>query len=215
MTHHTWLSFALIAALLPLPVRRAAAPAGTLLLRSPTVSANHVAFVYAGDLWVAPRAQGGGGGEARRLTVHPGRELEPRFSPDGRWIAFTGEYDGNLDVYVVSVDGGDPRRLTYHPGPDLVQGWTPDGKQVLFSSARASHSFYDRLFTVPVDGGFEEPLPMPMAERGAYAADGGRMVYNPPPQPLDRGHLAALPRRAGAVPLGVRLQDPGHRAGAA
>jgi len=179
MTHHTWLSFALIAALLPLPVRRAAAPVGTLLLRSPTVSATNVAFVYAGDLWVAPRAQGGGGGEARRLTVHPGRELEPRFSPDGRWIAFTGEYDGNSDVYVVSVDGGDPRRLTYHPGPDLVQGWTPDGKQVLFSSARASHSFYDRLFTVPVDGGFEEPLPMPMAERGAYAADGGRMVYNP------------------------------------
>src|SRR2546425_10595671 len=135
MTHRTWFSVALIAALLPLPVRRAVAPESTLLLRSPTVSATHVAFVYAGDLWVAPRTGGGGGGEARRLTGHPGRELEPPFSPDGRWIAFTGEYDGNLDVYVVSVDGGAPRRLTSHPGPDLVQGWPPDAKQEIGRAA--------------------------------------------------------------------------------
>jgi tricorn protease len=150
-------------------------PDETLLLRSPTVSATNVAFVYANDLWVAPRA----GGDARRLTVHPGRETNPYFSPDGKWIAFTGEYDGNADVYVVSVDGGDPRRLTFHPGADVVEGWTPDGRAVLFASTRASHSFYDRLFTVPVEGGFEEPLPMPMAERGAYSADAGRIAYNP------------------------------------
>src|SRR5207302_4891047 len=176
MIARSWVSLALTAVLLPLPPRRAAAPnEATMLLRSPTVSAGHVAFVYAGDLWVASRA----GGEARRLTVHPGNEVNPRFSPDGRWIAFTGEYDGNPDVYVVPVDGGNPRRLTYHPGPDVVQGWTPDGARVLFTSARASHSFYDRLFTVPLEGGFEEPLPMPMAERGAYAADGRRMAYNP------------------------------------
>ncbi|HKE91542.1 MAG TPA: PDZ domain-containing protein [Gemmatimonadales bacterium] len=156
-------------------VPRHAAPTETLLLRSPTVSATTVAFVYANDLWVAPRA----GGEARRLTVHPGRETNPYFSPDGKWIAFTGEYDGNADVYVVSVDGGDPRRLTFHPGADVVEGWTPDGRAVLFASTRLSHSFYDRLFTVPVDGGFEEPLPQPMAERGAYSADAGRIAYNP------------------------------------
>ena len=155
--------------------RRSASPVETLLLRSPTVSATNVAFVYSGDLWVVPRT----GGEARRLTVHPGIENHPYFSPDGKWIAFTGEYDGNADVYVVSVDGGDPRRLTFHPGADVVEGWTPDGKAVLFASSRLSHSFYDRLFTVPVEGGFEEPLPMPMAERGSYSADAKRIAYNP------------------------------------
>ena len=168
-------SFVLLALSLGPALRRPVPPADTLLLRSPTVSATSVAFVYANDLWVAPRA----GGEARRLTVHPGRETNPYFSPDGKWIAFTGEYDGNADVYVVSVDGGDPRRLTFHPGADVVEGWTPDGRAVLFASTRSSHSFYDRLFTVPVDGGFEEPLPMPMAERGAYSADAGRIAYNP------------------------------------
>lgn len=169
--------FACIALCLgPAPApRRPTPPDETLLLRSPTVSATNVAFAYANDLWVAPRA----GGEARRLTVHPGRETNPYFSPDGKWIAFTGEYDGNADVYVVSVDGGDPRRLTFHPGADVVEGWTPDGRAVLFASTRASHAFYDRLFTVPVEGGFEEPLPMPMAERGAYSADAGRIAYNP------------------------------------
>ena len=167
--------FALIALCVGPAPRAPGPPAETLLLRSPTVSATNVAFVYANDLWVAPRA----GGAARRLTVHPGRETNPYFSPDGKWIAFTGEYDGNADVYVVSVDGGDPRRLTYHPGVDVVEGWTPDGRAVLFASTRLSHSFYDRLFTVPVEGGFEEPLPMPMAERGAYSADAGRIAYNP------------------------------------
>ncbi|MGE5143618.1 MAG: S41 family peptidase [Acidobacteriota bacterium] len=167
--------FACIALCLGPAPRWPAPPDETLLLRSPTVSATNVAFVYANDLWVAPRT----GGEARRLTVHPGRETNPYFSPDGKWIAFTGEYDGNADVYVVSVDGGDPRRLTFHPGADVVEGWTPDGRAVLFASTRASHSFYDRLFTVPVEGGFEEPLPMPMAERGAYSADAGRIAYNP------------------------------------
>ncbi|HTR20992.1 MAG TPA: protease, partial [Gemmatimonadales bacterium] len=169
-------AFALVVlSVLGLAPNRGVPPVETLLLREPTVSATTVAFVYAGDLWVAPRT----GGEARRLTVHPGIENHPYFSPDGKWIAFTGEYDGNSDVYVVSVNGGDPRRLTFHPGADVVEGWTPDGKSVLFASSRLSHSFYDRLFTVPVEGGFEEPLPMPMAERGSYAADAKRIAYNP------------------------------------
>src|SRR2546427_12533565 len=102
MTHHTWLSFALIAALPPLPVRRAAAPVGTLLLRSPTVSATNVAFVYAGDLWVAPRAQGGGGGEARRLTGPPARGLGPQFSPHGPCRPSTGGYEGSPHPFVLS-----------------------------------------------------------------------------------------------------------------
>ena len=93
------------------------------LVAEPGVSATHIAFQYDGDLWVARRDGEG----ARRITTHEGTESSPRFSPDGRWLAFTGEYDGNRDVYVVAVDGGPPRRLTWHPGPDLVRDWTADG----------------------------------------------------------------------------------------
>src|SRR3990172_8648034 len=97
------------------------------LLRQPTVSATQIAFVYANDLWIVDRA----GGTARRLTTSEGAETEPRFSPNGQWIAFTAQYDGNTDVYLVSAAGGDPKRLTFHPGADVVRGWTPDGKLVL------------------------------------------------------------------------------------
>ena len=110
-------------------------PSGpTKLLRFADISKDQVVFAYAADLWVAPRA----GGDARRLTAHPGDELFPKFSPDGRWIAFTGEYDGNPDVYVIPVEGGEPRRLTFHPGRDIVLDWSPDGKDVLFRSDRIS-----------------------------------------------------------------------------
>ena len=108
----------------------------TRLLEQPAVSATHVAFIYAGDLWVA----GLDGGGARRLTTHAGLEMRPRFSPDGKWLAFTGEYDGNLDVYVLPVAGGEPRRLTWHPGADVVRDFTPDGKHVLFVSRREVHT---------------------------------------------------------------------------
>ena len=83
-----------------------------------------------GDLWLVADL----GGVARRLTTHPGNEYFPRFSPDGKWIAFTGEYDGNPDVFVVPAEGGEPRRLTWSPGADQVVGWTPDGAKVLFRS---------------------------------------------------------------------------------
>ena len=86
------------------------------LLRQPTISKDFVAFVYANDIWVVPRA----GGEARRLTTHPGVEFAPMFSPDGKHIAFSGQYDGNTDVYIVPAMGGEPKRLTYHPAPDSV-----------------------------------------------------------------------------------------------
>src|SRR5262245_18427307 len=91
-----------------------------LLARNPTLSKTQIVFSYAGDLWSVPRD----GGEASRLTNGPGNETDPIFSPDGQWIAFTGDYDGNIDVYVIPAAGGVPRRLTYHPGPDFVAGWT-------------------------------------------------------------------------------------------
>src|SRR5579863_8970933 len=128
-----WLGAAVLLFLLISPEVRTA-PSETRLLRQPDVSKDAVVFVYAGDLWTASRS----GGEARRLTSHPGDELYPKFSPDGKWIAFTGEYDGNADVYIIPSEGGEPGRLTYHPGNDQVLGWTPDSKKVLFRSNRAS-----------------------------------------------------------------------------
>src|SRR6185369_16766500 len=102
-----------------------------LLMRTPTLNKTHIVFSYAGDLWEVGRD----GGEASRLTTGVGRESSPLFSPDGQWIAFTGEYDGNVDIYVMPASGDVPRRLTYHPGQDQLAGWTPDGKSVLFVSS--------------------------------------------------------------------------------
>src|SRR5262245_65644131 len=132
---------------------------GTRLLRRPTVSRDSVAFEYAGDLWIVSR----NGGQARRLTATPGVENDPRFSPDGSQIAFTATVAGNTDVYVVPTAGGDPKRLTYHPGNDRVRGWTPDGRRVIFASARASapQQSYFRLWTIGLEGGLPEPLPVP------------------------------------------------------
>jgi tricorn protease len=132
-------------------------------------------FVYAGDLWIVNRE----GGEAKRLTTGAGTETDPIFSPDGSMIAFTGEYDGNVDGYVVPASGGVPRRLTYHPGPDSVVGWTPDGKQILFRSSRNSYSRFQRLFTIALDGSFPTEVPLPMAHEGSYSADGAKMAYMP------------------------------------
>src|SRR5256885_7026726 len=112
----------------------AAAPASAQvdarMFRQPAVSADKIAFVYAGDIWLVPKK----GGTAVRLSSPPGEELFPRFSPDGKYIAYSANYDGNLDVYVVPATGGEPVRLTYHPMPDRVLGWTPDGKRVLVAS---------------------------------------------------------------------------------
>lgn len=149
--------------------------AETRLLRHPTVSRDAVAFEYAGDLWVVPRS----GGQARRLTSTPGAETEPYFSPDGSQIAYTATVAGNTDVYVVNAAGGEPKRLTYHPGLDRVRGWTPDGRGVVFASARDSvpqESFF-RLWTVSVDGGLPEALPLPRAFSGAYSPDGKHIAY--------------------------------------
>jgi len=146
------------------------------LLQDPTLSKTQIAFAYAGDLWTVPR----GGGEAVRLTIDVGQERQPLFSPDGSTIAFTGEYDGNVDVYVVPASGGVPRRLTYHPGSDTAVAWTPDGNQILFASNRSSDSSRtSQLFTIAVDGVFPAKVPLPAAYEGAYSPDGARLAYLP------------------------------------
>jgi tricorn protease len=148
------------------------------LFQKPALSRTHIVFVYGGDLWIVPRQ----GGDAERLTTGVGVETDPYLSPDGSMIAFTGEYDGNVDVYVVPAIGGVPKRLTYHPGGDAVAGWTPDGKSVLFRSTRNSASGYTRLFTISVEGGFPAELPLYMANEGSYSADGAQIAYVPFPR---------------------------------
>lgn len=145
------------------------------LFRQPALSRTHIVFHYAGDLWIVGRE----GGQARRLTVGPGQETEPYFSPDGRWIAFTGEYDGNVDVFLIPASGGVPRRLTWHPGSDEAAGWTADGKRVLFRSPRNSYSRFRRLFTMAPEGSFPEEIPLVMAEEGSFSPDGSRIAYVP------------------------------------
>ncbi|MBI4462704.1 MAG: PD40 domain-containing protein, partial [Acidobacteria bacterium] len=172
-----WKQTALLVCVLVLAAAAIASTPETRLMRYPDISRDQVVFVYAGDLWVAPRA---GNALARRLTAHPGDELFPKFSPDGQRIAFTGEYDGNSDVYVIPAEGGEPRRLTFHPSSDLVLGWTPDSKKVLFRSDRYSSSArYHRLFLVPVEGGFPEVLPVPRGGLTSFSPDGQRIAYNP------------------------------------
>lgn len=146
---------------------------GTRLLRDPDISERQIVFVHANDLWTVGRR----GGQAIRLTSNEGQESDPVFSPDGRWIAFTGQYGGNSDVYVVEARGGSPRQLTWHPGSDVVQGWTPDGK-VLFRSGRAGQpTRLWQFYTVSTQGGLPTPLPLPQAYQGEMSADGQWLAY--------------------------------------
>jgi tricorn protease len=169
----------LILVSLSTPPLQAAKDADRLIFRAPTISQNQIAFEYANDLWIIERK----GGQARRLTTGTGRESGPHFSPDGKQIAFTGEYEGNTDVYVVSADGGIPRRLTYHPTVDVAIGWTPDAKRVLFNSRRESFADSGQLYTIPVDGSADsvlpQVLPLPMAEDGSYSSDASHIAYQP------------------------------------
>ena len=167
-------------------VLTSAAAAQTRLLRFPDIHGDQVVFTYAGDLWTAPVT----GGTATRLTAHPGLELFAKYSPDGRWIAFTGQYDGDEQVYVIPAIGGVPRQLTYYParGPlpprwgydHQVYGWTPDGRAVLVRALEDSWDLGDtHLYTVPVEGGLPTRLPMPQSGAGAFSPDGRRMLYSP------------------------------------
>jgi tricorn protease len=167
-------------------VASTAALGQTKLLRFPDLHGDRVAFTYGGDIWTAATS----GGSAIRLTAHPGMEVFAKFSPDGNWIAFTGQYDGDEQVYVIPATGGVPRQLTFYPakGPftprwgwdNQVYGWSKDGKQIIFKSQRDSWTLpVARLYTVSVDGGPAEALPMPEAGSGDFSPDGTRMVYSP------------------------------------
>jgi tricorn protease len=156
------------------------------LLRFPDIYKDKIAFVYGGDLWLASSA----GGAARRITSHPGRELFPKFSPDGKWLAFTGQYDGNFNVYVMPSDGGQPRQLTFYQGQpqqlndrmgvlNQVIGWTTDSKSIVFLSPRdASNGWTKRPFTVSIEGGLQQPMAMDEGGLLSFSADGTKVAYN-------------------------------------
>jgi tricorn protease len=156
------------------------------LLRFPDIYKDKIAFMYAGDLWLASSS----GGTARRITSHPGRELFPKFSPDGKWLAFTGQYDGNFNVYVMPSEGGQPKQLTFYQGSaqplsdrmgvlNQVIGWTPNGKSIVFLSRRdASNGWIKRPYTVSVDGGLPQPMPMDEGGLLSFSADGTKIAYN-------------------------------------
>lgn len=157
------------------------------LLRFPTVSGNQVAFTYAGDLYVVPIA----GGVARRITSHPGNELFARFSHDGKSIAFTGQYDGNTEVFLIPATGGEPKRITYTPtlgrddvadrmGPNnIVMGWTPDDKNVIYRSRGTSfNAFKGKLYLAPLNGDLSQELPFSVASWASYNADGSKLAMN-------------------------------------
>jgi tricorn protease len=164
---------AVLAFLLALAATMAAASGPRPLMRFPDVRGDTIVFVYGEDIWSVPVT----GGVARRLTVGEGEERSPKLSPDGSLIAFTGEYDGNVDAYVMNPDGGNITRLTYHPGNDEVVGWHPTKNKVIFRSARSSFSRFDRLFMVSPDGSGLEELPLPEASYGSFSADGGKIAY--------------------------------------
>ena len=148
---------------------------GTQLLRQPSLSGDHIVFVYANDLWIVDR----GGSDARRLTSNEGNESFPHFSNDGSQIAFSAQYGGNTDVYVIDATGGNPKRLTYHPGADVVQGWTPGG-EIIFRSGRNGHpTETNSMYTVDTGGGFPQAMNVTRAAYGELSADGQYLAYTP------------------------------------
>ena len=177
---------AVLAAAILLSLAFAPRAAASKLLRFPNVWHDRIVFSYAGDLWTV----GTQGGTAVRLTSNPGLELFGKFSPDGRHIAFTGQYGGDEQVYVIPAEGGPPKQLTFYPAPgpladrwgydNQVYGWTPDGSAVLFRSTRDGYMLTDsKLYTVPVAGGAATALPMPVSGAGQFSPDGTRIVYSP------------------------------------
>ena len=144
------------------------------LMRNADVHGDRIVFTYEGDLWLVSTV----GGDARRITNDPGVEYWAKFSPDGRQIAFTAQYDGGLNVYVMDARGGVPRRLTYHPARDRVLGWWPDGTRVLFRSNRAYPSRAEEIYTIGFDGGMPERLPVDRAGLTAVSPDGKHIVFN-------------------------------------
>lgn len=177
MRRRRWTGMAIAAMVMALApaAARALDTSDTRMLATPAITEGKIAFAYADDIWVADAD----GKNPRRVTSHPGEERNPYFSPDGKHIAFTATYDGNVDVYAIPADGGEPRRLTWHPGQDIVRGFTPDGR-VLFSSPREVFSRrHSQFFTVGIDGGVPRRLPVPTGEMGAVSPDGKLLAYTP------------------------------------
>jgi tricorn protease len=170
-----------IALLLPV-----VATAQTRLLRHPTYAKGKVAFTYLGDIWVANE----NGADVRRLTVNRSRDQFPRFSPDGQWIAFSSNREGNYDVYVVSVNGGEPKQLTFNAANDEVVGWSPDGKRIIFSSTRGNGAFPSiaTLWEVPAEGGIERALNTDWGAYASYSPDGTKLAFQRHPSVWSRKH---------------------------
>ena len=179
-------TFVLIVMFAP-AARATEVPQEARLLRFPAIHGNQVVFTYAGDLYTVPAD----GGVARRLTGHDGFEMFARYSPDGKWLAFTGQYDGNTEVYLMPAEGGTPKRLTYTAtlarddvsdriGPNnIVMGWTPDGKQIVFRSRmKEAVALVGQLYTVSIDGGLPQQLPLPRGGFCSYSPDGSKLAYN-------------------------------------
>jgi tricorn protease len=156
------------------------------LPRHPTYSNGRVAFSYLGDIWIVKDD----GTNILRLTDNKARDIYPRFSPDGQWLAFSSNRDGNYDVFVVAAAGGKPKQLTFHSADDNVVGWSPDGKKVLFSSVRAKGAFptVATLFEISVDGGVEQPLPMDWGASASYSPDGTKLAFMRHPSVWSRKH---------------------------
>jgi tricorn protease len=149
------------------------AQASPAYVRWPDLHGNRIVFCAEGDLWVVADS----GGISRRLTNHVGNEFYPHWSPDGKWIAFTGDYDGNSDVYLIPSEGGEPKRLTWHPQTDIVLGWTPDGTKVIFRANGETPYRSSMIYTVSRDGGDAEALPLGYAERVSIDPDSGKYAF--------------------------------------
>ena len=156
------------------------------LARTPDYHAGKIAFSYLGDIWVVNED----GSNPQRITDNTGRDINPRFSPDGKWLAFSSNRYGNHDVFVVAATGGAPRRLTFHTGGDEVVGWSPDSKFIVFRASHGDGVFPGTatLYQVPAAGGPESPLPVDWGWWGSYSPDGKRFLFNRHPATWSRKH---------------------------
>lgn len=168
----------------------------TLLLRTPTASTTNVAFVYGGDIWIADKD----GSNPRRLTINPAIEQNPVFSPNGKWIAFTGNYDGNTDVYVIPVEGGSPKRVTNHPSADVVRGWLSNDEVYFTATRDYEYTLSPRMHSISLDGTNEKALPMPEATQGSPSPDKRYWAYIKNTDPTDRANVAFKRYRGGGMP---------------
>ena len=162
-----------LAFLVALCAAPAAAAREAKLVRYPHYNHGRIVFTYLADIWTADED----GKNIKRITANKARDVYPRFSPDGKWIAFSSDRNGNFDVFIVPSEGGNPKQLTFHSGDDTVLGWSPDSRQVLFSSNRGD-DFMGKLYTVSIDGGMERNAGSDMGVNASYSPDGKKLAIN-------------------------------------